>query len=31
MRPVSKPTSSTILAGIQKAMREQKTNPYQIA
>ena len=31
MRPVSKPTSSTILAGIQQAMREQKTNPYQIA
>jgi hypothetical protein len=31
MKNVSKPTSSIILAGIQKAMREQKTNPYQIA
>src|SRR5271156_5685281 len=31
MKTVSKPTASIILAGIQKAMREQKTNPYQIA
>jgi|HubBroStandDraft_2_1064218.scaffolds.fasta_scaffold140862_4 hypothetical protein len=31
MKPVSKPTTSTILAAIQKAAKDQKTNPYQIA
>jgi hypothetical protein len=31
MKPVPKPTISTILAGIQAAARQQKTNPYQIS
>lgn len=31
MKPIPKPTSSVILAGIQKGAKELKTNPYQVA